>query len=266
MSVSSVSKSFKWWCAVLTVMILCCLIVYRSASAIYHNQQLSERFTATENVSPYQQEIPMEKMDLTAYTPYFPTIFALPSYSWTHRIETPVSLQYYTEIPTDETTVALEIPKGTSIIAVPEGSSVSTFQEVGYGYTSYPTYERGWRYVRPFVTTEGMDPADTEQYYYVKMDSLEAVLAKAIEVNKSVRVSIQQQRWSLHKGKHIIARYIDNVMYENGAYLSPDLFYRVFDRWNVILLGATGITVKIFLLRRGAWLTSDSKIAIDSHD
>lgn len=36
-----------------------------------------------------------------------------PEYSLTHRIEAPVTLQYYTQIPGGATAVALEIPKGT---------------------------------------------------------------------------------------------------------------------------------------------------------
>ena len=251
MSIQTVSRPFLWWCTVLTVIILFCFFVYRSGSALYNNHQLHDQFSATTNASPYEQGISMEKMDLTTYAAYFPKNFTALGYSLTHRIEAPVTLKYYTEIPIDETTAVLEIKKGTAIVTIPERTTSYPFHELGYGYTSYPTYERGWRYVRPFITAEGAEHAYNEQYYYVKMDSLEAVLAKVIEVNKPFRADIRQQGWTLNKGKRIIARYVDNALYQHGAYLSPDLSYRVFDRFNVMLLGAIGIIIAAFLLSRG---------------
>ncbi|MBW4081965.1 hypothetical protein [Paenibacillus sp. S150] len=247
MSVPSVSKPLLWWCAVLTVIILFCVVVYRTGSALYHNYQLRKDFSSAATASPYQQGIPLGQMDLNTYNSYFPGISAEPAFTLTHRIEAPVTLQYYTEIPTGETAVALEIPKGTIIVAIPEGTQGSSFYELGYGYTSYPTYEKGWRYVRPFKTTEDASAALSEEYYYVKLGSLEAVLDTAIRANKPFRAAVRQQHWTLDRGKHIFARYIDDVLYQNGAYLSPDLFYRVVDRWSVMLLGVVGGIV-FFLL------------------
>ncbi|WP_405107074.1 hypothetical protein MHH28_26350 [Paenibacillus sp. FSL K6-1217] len=252
MSVPSVSRPFLWWCAVLTVIILICVVVYRTGSAWVHNHQLRKDFSAAATASPYVQGIPLEQMDLSAYSSYFPGISGEPEYSLTHRIEAPVSLQYYTEIPGGATAVALEIPKGTMIEAIPPKSQGSSFYELGYGYTSYPTYEKGWRYVRPFKTAEDANPALSEKYYYVQMDSLEAVLDSAIRANKPFRAAVRQQHWTLDQGKHTFARYIDDVLYQNGAYLSPDLFYRTFDRWNIMLLGAV-VVITIVLLSPSSW-------------
>lgn len=256
MSIQSVPKSVLWWCAVSTIIILFCFFVYRAGNAIYHNHQLRNQFPIASNDSPYQQGIPIEKMDLTTYSSYFPKTFTALDYPLTHRLETPVSLHYFTEIPTEETTVAsLVIPKGTTIVAIPEGTTGSAFQEVGYGYTSYPTYQRGWRYVRPFIITSDLEHAQNEQYYYVSMDSLEAVLGKVIEVNQPFQLAIRQQGWTLNKGKYVTARYVDNALYQHGAYLSPDLLYRVFDRLNIVLLSAIGIIVALILLSRSTWLS-----------
>ena len=261
MAIRFVSTRFLRKCAIWTVVILFCIFVYRIGAALYHNHQLRDQFAAAANASPYQLAIPMEQMELTAYEPYFPNIFAALDYSLTHRIETPVSLRYYAEIPTDGTPAALEIAEGTAIVAIPEGTTGSAFQKPGYGYTSYPTYERGWRYVRPFIPTSGSDQARNEQYYYVRMDSLEAVLDKVIEANPPFHAAIRQQGWTLNKGKHTIARTVDHALYQHGAYLSPDLFARVFDRGNVMLLGGIGMMIAVFLLSRGAWFSSGSKRA-----
>ncbi len=254
MSNQFVTKSFLWWCVVLILIILFAFWAYRTGTALYHNHQLRVQLPTSTSDSPYRQQVPMEQMDLTAYDTFFPKNFAAVDYPLTHRIETPVTLRYYSEIPTDKTDVVLEIAKGTTIIAVPENTTGSAFQVEGYGYTSYPTYKEGWRYVRPFMTTEGMDQAHNDQYYYVRMDSLEAVLDKVVEVNKPFQAAIRQQGGGINKGKHAIARYIDNALYQHGAYLSPDLFYRVVDRWNTMLLSAIGLIIVLLLLNRGTWI------------
>ncbi|KWX88974.1 hypothetical protein AMQ83_03350 [Paenibacillus riograndensis] len=158
-----------------------------------------------------------------------------------------MSLQYYTENPSGETAVALEIPKGTIIEATPKETQGSSFYELGYGYTSYPTYEKGWRYVRPFKTAEAASPGLGEEYYYIEIDSIEAVLKSAIRANKPFLTAVRQQYWNLGQGTHTFARLIDDALYQNGAYLSPDLFYRVVDRWSVMLFGGVAI-VAVFLL------------------
>lgn len=252
MSVPSVSKPLLWWCTVLTVIILLCVVAYRTGAALYHNHQLRKDFSAAAAASPYQQGIPLEQMDLSAYRSYFPGNMAEPAYSLTHRIDAPMTLKYYTEIPAGDAAVALEIPKGTMIEAIPEETQGSSFYKLGYGYTSYPTYEQGWRYVRPFKAAEAASPGLGEEYYYIKIDSLEAVLDAAIRANKPFRAAVRQQHWSLERGTHTFARYIDDALHQNGAYLSPDLFYRTFDCWNMLLLGAV-VVITIVLLRPSSW-------------
>jgi hypothetical protein len=234
-------------------LILLGLFVYRTGYALYHNHQLRKNFSPAANASPYQQGILMEQMDLAAYASYFSGILAEPAFTLTHRIASPVALQYYEEIPVSGTAAALDIPKGTTITAIPEGTKGSAFYEIGYGFTSYPTYEKGWRYVRPFRTTETSDAASNGKYYYVKLESLEAVLDKTIEANEPLRAAIQQQNWSINRGKFVFARFIDDKLHQHGAYLSPDLSHQTVDGWSVTLLGAIG-GMAVFLLNKKLWL------------
>lgn len=201
MSVPAASRSLLWWCAVLTVTILFGVVVYRTGSALDHNHQLRNDFSAAAPASPYQQGIPLEQMDLSMYSSYFPGISGEPAYSITHFVEAPVSLQYYSEIPSKDTAVALHIPKGTAIEAIPQYSPESSFYELGYGYTSYPTYEKGWRYVRPFKTAEAASPGLGEEYYYIRIDSIEAVMKSAIRANKPFLTVVRQEYWTLNRGR-----------------------------------------------------------------
>ncbi len=234
------SKRFFRWVGVVAGLILLGIFVYRTGDAFYHNHQLRKDFSPAANASPYQQGIPLEQMDLAEYASYFSGNTAEPAYTLTHRIEAPVALHYYEKIPSGGEAAALEIPKGTTITAIPEGTKGSAFHEIGYGYTSYPTYEKGWRYVRPFQTTEVWDAAANGKYYYVKLEALEAVVDKTIEANQPLLAAIQQQKWSKNHGKFVFARFVDNKLHQHGAYLSPDLSRSTFDGWSIALLGAIG--------------------------
>ncbi|WP_405107063.1 hypothetical protein MHH28_26330 [Paenibacillus sp. FSL K6-1217] len=72
MSVLAASRSLLSWCAVLTVIILICVVVYRTGSALYHNHQSRKDFSTAATASPYQQGNPLEQMNLKAYSPIFP--------------------------------------------------------------------------------------------------------------------------------------------------------------------------------------------------
>lgn len=234
-------------------MILLVLIMYRTGAALIHNNRLQSEFTPAMSPSPYQLEIPMGKMNLTAYSSLLPDVFTLPLYPLTSRIVTPVTIRYYSEIPGHETAPALEIKKGTKIIALPEDSKGSPFYEAGYGYTSYPTYEKGWRYVRPFRLADGEHLPSSDQYYYVRIEDLKAVIGEVIKVNPFMLTEIRQQGWSVQTGKHNIATYLDRILYRNGAYLSPDLLHHVFDRWNVCMTATAGILIILMLIGRRIW-------------
>lgn len=259
MSIQPASKRLLRRCIVGVVIILFCSFICRMGHALYHNNQLHTQFSETENISPYQQEVPIEEIDLTVYNDYFPQVFALIDLNLTSNLETPVTLRYYTEIPTKDTAAAFEIAKGTTIIAIPEWSTGSQLHDLGYGYTSYPTYERGWRYVRPFLTAGGEVNVESKQYYYVKLGSLESVLGKVIAENKSLQ-SAGHIKWrSILTGKHTTARYIDNTLYQHGVYLSPDLSRHVIDFWSILLLIAIGILLAIVLLHKRIYTSHRSK-------
>ncbi len=240
MPILPVSKRYLRWFGVVAGLILLGIFVYRTGYALYHNNQLRKDFSPAANASPYQQSIPLEQMDLAVYAPYFSGNSAEPAYTLTHRIPSPVTLQYYEKIPAGGEAPALEIPKGTTIAAIPEGTKASAFYETGYGYTSYPTYEKGWRYVRPFQTTETSDATANGKHYYVKLESLEAVLDKTIEANQPLRAAIRQQKWSISHGRFELTRFVDDKLHQHGAYLSPDLSRPTFDGWSIALLGALG--------------------------
>lgn len=225
-------KSWLWWLTVLLIFILLILITYRISTAWSHNHRLQKEYTQAADPSPYQQGIPMESMDLAALASYWPRATALPLYDMTSLIETPVTMRYYAEIPNGKAEPALEIPKGTIIIAVPDDFP---FFEIGYGYASYPTYEQGWRYVRPFLRADGEEQESQDQHYYVRIEELKGVIDEFIRANRSLQAASGQHRGG---ASHHMATSLDQVLYRHGVYLSPDLFHKVVDRVTVWLMTA----------------------------
>jgi len=245
---ASKSRTFLWWFCLFAIMILLVLILYRTGAALVHNDRLKSRFQAANPPSPYQLGIPMDEMDLTVYSSYWPNASALPLYYWTRQVEAPVTIRYYSGIPDRGAVPALEIKKGTKIIAIPEKGPLN---EIGYGYISYPTYQKGWRYARPFHPAEGELPSSSGRYYYVRIEDLKAVIREVAKPNQPYRVQAQQMRWRFQSFEHRMATSPDQILYRNGAHLSPDLFRDVFDRWNAWLSAAAGVMALLMRMGRG---------------
>lgn len=250
MTNTPISGTFYRWASILAVMILLVLIMSRTGADLVYNYRLKSAFKASITPSPYQLGIPMDEMDLTVYSPYLPLDMALPSYPWTSRVVTPVTIRYYSGIPDRGTAPALEIKKGTKIIALPEDSEGSPLHKAGYGYTSYPSYERGWRYVRPFQLADGERLPSSDQYYYVRIEDLKAVIGEVIKVNPIILADARRSGGNVETVKHNFATYLDKSLYWHGACLSPDLFHQVFDRWNVYMTATAGVLILLMLIGR----------------
>lgn len=236
-------------CSLAAVTILLVLVMFRTGAALVHNYRLTNGFTPATPPSPYQQGIPVDEMDLSVYSAYLPKAYALPYYPWTSRLATPVTIRYYDEIPGHGTAPALEIRKGTAIVALPEDGP--PFHKAGYGLNSYPSHVKGWRYVRPFQPVNGAHSPAFEQYYYVRIEDLNAVMGEVIKANQPLRVEAKRQVLSLQSFRHRSVTRMDTFLYRNGVYLSPDLLLHPFDRWNVIMTAAAGAMVLLKAMVRG---------------
>ena len=105
----------------------------------------------------------------------------------------------------------------------------------GYGFTSWPTYSKEWRYVQPFQpysdVQNSYDKLHALPYYYVRYSDL-------INLGND----IPNSRYS---NKNYMEHY-DWLLYQAGLYYSPNLHILIFDTWNLgflvaglLLLGVT---------------------------
>lgn len=156
----------------------------------------------------------------------------------------PVTLTYYEE-PDTESTIAVEIPKGTEVLYFLNREWPMLVY--GYGARSLPGYEPGWRCVRPFVKTQETVSGETEaidklEYAYIRLEQLEAVVWEYRR---------QEPLWRRSENPLFIEGYVfeelrtvDMEFYQKGIYNSPDLAYPIWDTWDTVLLG---VSIVLFL-------------------
>ena len=160
----------------------------------------------------YLEHSSMDEMDMVVFDPYLTQIIAMGGVSYKEMMILPVDLVYYRE-EAGRKTEAFVLKAGTEIVVDPNQNGINR------GFYTFPTYEKGWRYGRPF-TIKGQEAS--EEYYYVKLSELETIAKDWIEYDESVRRSVQRSGLSTKKGAAAIVRTIDRILYDKGIYCSKD--------------------------------------------
>lgn len=235
--------------------ILLLIPLFMAARNLTLNYQLNKGFSYVDETTArpfehfqYQRMVPMHEMDLREFSWYL-RVSILPvgfPEEWDFVV-LEQDIPYYSWID-GEWVLAMEIPQGANI-----RWREFTFTP-GYGTYSYPTYERGWRYARPFL------PADQEAallhelpYYYVRTSDLEAV-AKTIYETHWESGLVHNTEFSKRLLNELVLRQtrrIDHIFYDRGIFNSPDLARPLWPWWYTLLLGCSGgLLFSSWLLQR----------------
>ncbi len=237
------------------LLLLSFTLILSTGLRIYQNDQenlvrryLYHQFDPDENTAEgsdqYLDHVPMEEMDFSAlgiHYAYAPVGFE----QFTVTITLPSDLTYYREeqgikIP------ALTLKKGSLISIEYKATQMIPF---GYGYRTYPTYERGWRYAIPFQT--GEEPYEGTQigkpfvsqqqadYYYVKLSDIEKVLRLLLEATDEQQGEASSASQKFGQRMYNSLFNIDHWLASENIYLSPDIGGSVFTKWDYILLAAS---------------------------
>ncbi len=232
--------------ALIPLLILSC----RVGGRIYLNQQKTDSFSYNGKMEQYQRRIPMDKMELLEYGSYFDIPMAAVSIKVSNVIDLPEEIQYFTE-QDGKKVPAFELSKGTSIIWIPYEEVNDLY--IGYGLRGYPTYDKGWRYARPFMLPDRQADARQLSYYFVRTKELEAVAKAAFRSDEYLRKSVLSQRKTIEDAVFLYTRFIDNIFYDKGVFCSPDLLQQVWRYTDTVLLCLTaGFLFVSWLLRRRA--------------
>ena len=211
-------KKYVWGISLLLTVII---IAAHTSSVYRYNQELKQGFVLKkpQNVYARREELTKDAV-LRADPSYYRGRSEMPIGRSAEIIRLGATVCYYKK-PGDWIPAKV-FWRGTNVIG-----SVGDFDERGiyeelrdtyrdiYGFCFRPSYQKGWRIVIPFVSEkeyyQGIE-LDEELYYVRTSDvkRLEKVLRKK---------GLVQKGWSLR---------LDKELYEEGYYLSPDLYRSYF--------------------------------------
>lgn len=202
----------------------------------------------------YMDKVSMEKIDFDKLG-YGPMAVAFGGYTLPSEFFPLLDdITYYREV------CGIKIPvktlkKGTLI---PFDIGATLHNPYGYGFYSYPTYERGWRYAVPFSTKE--EPItisnrewklsqEEYEYLYIRIEDLETVwMSSAEAVTPGTIDNIDCiDPVQLAKSREINLLLVDHQLYTYGVYFSPDLSPSILTRPLIILLTSATICLLLSL-------------------
>ncbi len=201
---------------------------------------LYARFDPDANDAPgsdqYLDGVPMEEMDFPALG-FSLAIAPLGFDPYTLSVTLPKDIVYYREEN------GLKIPALTLL----KGSEISfyitdhTIIPYGYGYLTFPTYERGWRYSVPFELDgkddyirewgeESILSQEEADFYYVKLRDIELVY-RLLVLNRLVEKGTDPQEIERRVQSNLLR--IDQILQGNNIYISPDMQAAILSPWNL---------------------------------
>ena len=201
---------------------------------------LYARFDPDANDAPgsdqYLDGVPMEEMDFPALG-FSLAIAPLGFDPYTLSVTLPKDIVYYREEN------GLKIPALTLL----KGSEISfyitdhTIIPYGYGYLTFPTYERGWRYAVPFEVDgendylrdwgeESILSQEEADFYYVKLRDIELVYRLLVS-NRLVEKGTDPQEIERRVQSNLLR--IDQILQGNNIYISPDMQAAILSPWNL---------------------------------
>lgn len=178
---------------------------------IFADYAYRRKFIDNQKNESYSLKVPLDQMDFSAYTEYFPNNQVLTDPNYSKCIILPCDVDYFNKKEDDEPVITLK--KGTTVYILPNG--VTCFPTIGYGLQCWPDYQSGWRYGHPFFTED--IPYSSEKYpmYYVKTEQLKKV-ARAFwkaNIKELHNYYVISSEFAIE-----ITSYIDRVLYSNGVY------------------------------------------------
>ena len=201
---------------------------------------LYARFDPDENDAPgsdqYLDGVPMEEMDFPALG-FSLAIAPLGFDPYTLSVTLPKDVVYYREEN------GLKIPALTLL----KGSEISfyitdhTIIPYGYGYLTFPTYERGWRYAVPFEVDgendylrdwgeESILSQEEADFYYVKLEDIELVYRLLI-ADRLIAEEIDPREIERRVQSNLLR--IDQILQGSNIYISPDMQAAILSPWNL---------------------------------
>lgn len=231
------------YCNRLFAIIFLFIIIFRGVFANQFNKRFEYNGTDTE----YQKGVSLEEMDQQRYDHHLNSASTALGIPVNVTLKIPQTLKYY-DSPDTDSEVVTEIPAGINVKIMVRGTDSGywdIFSNLGYGFWGYPTYEKGWRYVKPFLVGEEDKEWEELPYLYIRTEQLEELLGKCYDQNEALQKSVSEgdvcEPFKKRKFIQHNILYIDSRFYQEGIYLSPDFKKPVLDSVSIVLFVLIGI-------------------------
>lgn len=178
-----------------------------------YKTEAEENFMDNGKDEPYACQIPLDEMDFHVYDDYFPKATAMILLNYDRKLSLPCDVEYYDSKENPVPILTLE--KGTQVYVLPDDDRTIP----GYGMCCWPDYEEGWRYGNPFLTTDFTYIGEEYPMYYVKSAQLEKVVEVFYDNNLDSFGSSYRKEDYVRR----TTQYIDQILYDNGAFISKAL-------------------------------------------
>lgn len=206
-----------------------------------YNRQLDAKFWPNDRYTDYLSGMELDKID---FSPYYRYAFSASVYP---EPQTKITLDrdiYYYEAPDASAQVKMKLDQGRTYIVRGDNyaSMLNGCKLLENRYMSWPSYTRGWRYALPLLTEEEYDqfPTGDEEtliYGYVKLEDLDYIFRTCQDTLVSMYYpDLTENIYQSDKYPDSLFYWTDHVLYDNGFYISPDLYLNYWNWQESVLL------------------------------
>ena len=218
---------FLWGIVAVVLVVFMVLHVYEIKE---YNDDLTNSFEITEyQFDGYRNQVPMDEMDKTELNNAVGHAVAVGNLKVEFTLGKDI---YYYAKPDKNSEVVYVLKKGDVLINLCTSHSHYSDER----FCSFPTYERGWRYALPVLRGDSQNHdlvwnanSQEEAYAYISLDDAKYLYTSCLNAYYEIMEEIgdivtKEQR----KNTSYVYLY-DELLYDRGVYLSPDLYQSYWD-------------------------------------
>jgi len=235
---------------VVTVGAFSALIYHHSmitrSTNIFQSRPLLFDFEPDERAYPYAEALKNDEFKPYSVFDHLPGMALAGSELPTEWLTAPITVHYYSD--PKSTVPVFTVEKGDTIYcsfpAAITGDRANRYR----GLESLPYFKQGWRLAKPFIV-EDEEPNDT--LLYVKTDDLTAVFRLWLEESPVYSPSnFIEKLWYTYSYPKLFILFVDQFLYFDSIFLSPDLVAFVYPPAPFISFGVSVILLAAYLALR----------------
>ena len=213
---------------------------------IFQSRPLLFDFEPDERAYPYAEALKNDEFKPYSVFDHLPGMALAGAEIPTEWLAAPITVHYYSD--PKSTVPVFTVEKGDIIYCSFPAAITSNRANRYRGLESLPYLKQGWRLAKPFIV-DGEEPTDT--LLYVKTDDLTAVFRSWLKDSPVYSHSNSIEKlWYTYSYPQLFILFVDQFLYFDGIFLSPDLAAFFYPPAPFISLGVSVILLTAYLVVR----------------